>query len=359
MNLYPLQFEPLYKEKIWGGNKIKNYFNKNTATEKTGESWEIAAHHNGNSIVSQGKLAGKTLSEIYSNFKTKLMGNLIKVKNYEKFPLLLKILDASDKLSVQVHPPNDYALKIEAEPGKTEMWYIIEAKPEAQLVFGLKEGTSRKTMKKAIKNGTLEKHLNRVQVTAGDVFFIPSGTIHALEEGILLAEIQQNSDTTYRVYDWNRKGKDGNPRELHIEKALEVTNFTNKNTNLNYQLTCKEDSYQQIILAACPHFVTEKIICKQSYNISPNQQRFYTLMFLEGKGNLNWNGQQYHIKKGDSFLLPACLNKVQINGKLTFLKSYLPDSKQYVLNKLKNKGFSNNEIKKLPGIKKWETEKLF
>lgn len=356
MELYPLKFKPVYKEKIWGGEKIKSYFNKNISGSSIGESWEISAHPHGISTVLDGPLAEKKLTDIFSNFKSEILGKLAEKNNYQKFPLLLKILDASKKLSVQVHPDNSFALQNEGEPGKTEMWYILDAEPEAQLVYGLKPETSRKKMKQAIQEGTLEKYLNRVPVKPGDCFFIPPGTIHALEEGILLVEIQQSSDTTYRVYDWNRKGQNGKPRELHIEKALQVTSYSAElNTKSNTEFIINTADYTGEFLAACPYFATEKIQIHNNYHIHPAGERFYTLMVLEGTGTLIYKNKKYTITKGDSLLLPAFLDRIQITGELTFLKSFIPDDKIQIINTLQKEGFTKQQIKELPGMRNWES----
>ncbi|MFW5985099.1 MAG: type I phosphomannose isomerase catalytic subunit [Halanaerobiaceae bacterium] len=355
MKLYPLKFKPVYQEKIWGGNRIKTHFQKDINQDNIGESWEISAHPNGISTVDNGTLKGTKLTELYSKYKKEIMGDTIKKHTYDKFPLLFKILDADKKLSVQVHPGDDYALKVEGEPGKTEMWYIIDAKPEAKLVYGLKPGTNKSQMKKAIKNGQLEKHLNRVNVKPGDTLFIPRGTIHALEEGILLAEIQQSSDTTYRVYDWDRLGQDGKPRELHVEKALDVTDFDRTyDREKNVTLTHRTKDFTRTFLAACSYFVTEKINLKTEYNIIPGQKRFYIIMALDGQSDIIYNQQSYSINPGDSFLFPATLDKIKIKGNSQLLKIYIPDSKKQFLEKLGTLDFKEKQIKKLPGIQNWQ-----
>ena len=191
MELYPLKFKPIYKEKIWGGNKLKTYFNRKLPTNKIGESWEVSTHKNGPSVVSNGPLTGQKLSSLLEKDSEKILG--FKAK---RFPLLFKFLDVNQKLSVQVHPDDEYARKIENEPGKTEMWYVLAAEPGAKLVYGLKKRTTKNDLRRAIKNNNLKKHINEVKVNSGDIFFIPSGTVHSIKEGLLLAEIQQNSDTT-------------------------------------------------------------------------------------------------------------------------------------------------------------------
>ncbi len=360
MKLYPLKFKPVFQEKIWGGQKLKTYFSKDIPAKKTGESWEISAHPAGISKVLSGELSGKGLDEIFHTYYQEIMGELGNILPKKKFPLLIKILDANDKLSVQVHPGNEYALKHEGEPGKTEMWYIIDAKKGSSLIIGLKKDTNREKISQAIKNGDLEKHLNRVPVKAGDVFFIPSGTIHAIEEGIFLAEIQQNSDTTYRVYDWNRKNQQGQTRELHINKALNVINFDlNPDDIMAEGLVIEKKSYQRGFITASPHFITEKIKIKKNYNLNTRKQRFYILMGLKGSSELYCQGIKYNFNAGESILIPACLPEVKLQGNMTLLKTYLPDSKEFIIEKLKKLGFQLKEILDLPGIKSWDQEKLF
>ncbi len=180
MQFYPLKFKPVYKEKIWGGDNLNKYFNRDLPADNIGESWEITAHPNGVSIVANGRFSGEKLTDLIDNYYRQIIGN-ININSYRKFPLLIKFLDANKKLSVQVHPDNEYAQKIEGEPGKTEMWYVIDAKPQAKLVYGLKPGTTKKQMSAAIKNNNLRKYLNEVTVKPGDIFYIPAGTVHAIE----------------------------------------------------------------------------------------------------------------------------------------------------------------------------------
>ena len=202
---YPLLFEPILKEKIWGGDTLYKKYGMDLPSPNIGESWNIACHENGMSVVANGSLKGKTLEEVIHLRGRALLGTSLGDEHIEKFPLLIKILDATDILSVQVHPDDTYAkIHENGELGKTEMWYVIDAKPDASLVYGVKEGTTREEFKAAIEGGYLEKYLKRLEVESGDVVFMPAGMVHAIGAGILICEIQQNSDTTYRVYDWNR-----------------------------------------------------------------------------------------------------------------------------------------------------------
>ncbi|MFW6269495.1 MAG: type I phosphomannose isomerase catalytic subunit [Bacillota bacterium] len=355
MNLYPLKFKPVYKEKIWGGNKISKFFKRKLSRENIGESWEVTAHPNGVSVVKNGFLQGKKITDLIKESRKDLLGQ-VNIDTGGNFPLLIKFLDANQKLSVQVHPDNNYAQKVEGEPGKTEMWYIIDCEPEAKLVYGLKPGTTRREMKKAIKQGNLENLLNEITVKPGEVYFIPSGTIHAIEEGILLAEIQQNSDTTYRVYDWNRTDAEGKSRPLHIDNALEVANFQQKPSSIkNKILTITTQNYNRHFLAACPYFVTEKLELQNSCNLKSEftENKFIILMILDGSGEIIHKNTKYQIKAGETIMIPAALKEIALQGNLNLLKTYIPENKSDFITKLSNLNFSREEINQLAGIKSW------
>ena len=353
MDLYPLKFIPIYKEKIWGGNRLQKVFDRDIPNSKIGESWEIAAHPNGTSIIKNGIYQGRRITDLIEKNPTELLGN-IKLNNKKRFPLLIKILDANAKLSVQVHPDDNYAQKVENEPGKTEMWYIIEAEPGAKLVYGLKAGTTKEEFADAVKSGKIEKYLNEITVEKGDIFYMPSGTIHAIEDGILLAEIQQNSDTTYRVYDWNRVGKDGKPRELHIERALDVINFDEKIIQAkSIPLTISNNNYKRSFLAACPHFVTEKIDNNSIYQLNTGGKRFYIIVNLRGQAGISSNGKVYNLSPGDTYFLPANLGNVNIDGNNEMLISYIPENREEIQDELLRLNFKKSAIDNLTGMDEW------
>ena len=223
MDLYPLTFRPIFKERIWGGRKLEQLYGKSLPPEvPVGESWEISDRPGDVSILSNGPLAGKDLHWLIQHFGAALLGHAELYKG--RFPLLIKILDARQTLSLQVHPPAARAAELGGEP-KTEMWYIAEALPEAELYVGLRRGCTRKEFAERISSGTVAECFHRVPVRAGDVMFLPSGRVHALGAGLVIFEIQQNSDTTYRVFDWTRVGTDGKPRDLHIKESLESIDF--------------------------------------------------------------------------------------------------------------------------------------
>ena len=351
MKLYPLFFTPLYKEKIWGGQQIKEHFNRRIESDHIGESWEIAAHPHGTNTVNNGHLKGEKLTDLIKKFGEKILGNKVAYQP-DNFPLLIKFLDIDRKISVQVHPDNAYARRADQEDGKTEMWYIIKAKAGARLNYGLLPGTTREELAQAVAENRVEDYLNYVEVKSGDTFYIPAGLVHTLDPGILLAEIQQNSDATYRLYDWNRTDQNGNPRPLHIEKALDVINFEKGIIPQKEQtLQLKEPNYTRSILAACPYFVTEKIQLKNEYIINPAGERFYILIFLSGQGKITDGNETYYPQPGNTVLLPAELDQLVISGNTEFLISYLPSGKEQFVSSLQGLGFTQEQISDLNGVK--------
>lgn len=327
--LYPLKLKPIYKEYIWGGKKLKERFGKDIPSNITAESWEVACHPNGMSIVDNGVLEGKTLKNLIDEYGIKLLGEKTENQSMEKFPLLIKLLDASDKLSVQVHPDDQYAFENEnGELGKTEMWYIIDAEPEAQIVYGVKSGVSKQEFAQSIINGDIQDKLNYVSVRAGDVFFIPAKTLHALGKGILVAEIQQNSDTTYRVYDWDRIEADGKPRQLHTDKALDIIDFSDKVRKEKLKgKTIHEGANIRTKLVSCEYFSVEKLNIKDMSYEKLDGSSFNIIMIIKGYGSIKFNNQNTKqeelFKEGDTFLIPAFMGEYEIVGKCEIIKSYL------------------------------------
>ena len=241
MKLYPLKFTPILKEKIWGGNALNNIFSKSSSGNKLGESWELSGYRGDESVVSNGILAGKTLTELIEIYKGELVGS----ENYKKyslsFPLLFKLIDANENLSIQVHPGDEIADKRHNSFGKTEMWYVIDAEPGAELIIGFLKDCSRSEYLDALAVGEVESLLQKVAVSKGDVFYIPAGLVHAIGKGVVVAEIQQSSDITYRIYDYKRTDEKGNERELHTEQALDVINFfAAKEPKMIYQANLNE-----------------------------------------------------------------------------------------------------------------------
>ena len=348
-SMYPLKFKPIYKEKIWGGNNLSGEFNRELPSDLIGESWELAAHQKGVSKVANGPWAGKSIIEVIDAEGAKILGNQAAKDCYDKFPLLIKFLDANDKLSVQVHPDEKYALKEKiGDLGKTEVWYIIAAQKGAKLIFGIKDGVTKAEFKKAIKEKSLRDKLVEVEVGPGDAFYIPAGTVHAIQEGIVLAEIQQNSDATYRVYDWNRVGQDGKSRQLHIKQALEVIDFGAKNTKIT-PLQLEAKSYLREILAASNEFIVESIELKNSFKAQLSGERFEIFQVIKGETSLVYQQGELKLKAGETILLPAQLGEYQLKGEAKLLRSYIQNLVDFKA-ELKARGCSKEDISKIAGI---------
>lgn len=322
--MYILQLEPDYKERLWGGQKLKTILNKPIPYDYTGESWEVACHENGNSIIKNGEFKGLTLMEAIRKNPIELVGQVIDA--HYKFPLLLKFIDARDLLSVQVHPEDDYAAVNEnGEFGKNEAWYIVEADPGSKLIVGLREGVTKEAFISAFESEQLDTVLNEINVKKGDVINIPAGLIHAIGSGILLAEVQQNSDTTYRVYDWNRVGLDGQKREMHVEKSLDVIDFEGKHSTEIIEGTKVEgEGYTHTRFVQNKYFSLEKLEVKTNFEEIKAKDHFVLFMCLEGQGEVACQSNKINVSKGDSFMIPACVDSYTVTGKGTFIKTYVP-----------------------------------
>lgn len=322
MNNEPIFLEAVYKDYIWGGQKLKNIFKKKVKNEEcTAESWEISTNPNGESIIKNGKYKGKTLAEIYKQKELRKEVFGTKCENLEEFPLLIKFIDANKCLSIQVHPDNEYAIKNENSQGKTEMWYILECEEGAQIICGVKNGIDKKTLEQSINSNNITECLNYIDVQKGDAIYIPSGTVHALLGKTLVAEVQQNSNITYRVYDWGRTDKEGKARELHIEKALEVINIENRpqivKTNSNRNKEIKEN------IVTSEFFITNKINVTKEFQEKISGETFIAINVIEGNGKLDVENNIYEIKKGDSFIIPANIKQYKIYGEVELLQSYI------------------------------------
>ena len=309
--MYPIRFENIYFEKIWGGRDFRN-FRENLPEGNIGESWDVACHENGTSIVANGFLKGRSLKDIISEYGVELVGYNVDLKN---FPLLVKLINSKEKLSVQVHPGDEYAKRIENQQGKTEAWYIIDAEPNAKLIVGTKD-CDKDIFKKAIDLGNVEEYLNIIDVKKGDCFLINSGLVHAICEGLTIAEIQQNSDVTYRVFDYGR------PREIHVEKSLDVINFDLKAINLSDNPEKLEYGYSVTDFCENEYFGMKKINIHNKWNDESDIDRFYILTCVSGEGYIYSKNFKDYIKKGDSYLIPASLGKYDLYGNLEIIKSY-------------------------------------
>jgi mannose-6-phosphate isomerase len=275
------------------------------------------------SIVSNGFLKGSTLDKIIDEYKDALLGCNVYNSSYLNFPLLVKIIDANDKLSVQVHPGDNYEGLEQGESGKTEMWYIIDAKPNASLIYGLKNSITKKDFLRAIADKNINSTLKMVPVKPGDSLYIPAGTVHAILDGILIAEIQQNSNTTYRVYDWDRVGKDGKSRELHLDKALDVIHFGAQN---HLEAQCETKGYTGYtikVLSKSKYFTVDELNISGIYRSLTDGSRFFIYMVIEGAGTIKYENGQLDISKGETLMIPASLGEYEITGNIKALKTYL------------------------------------
>lgn len=307
-----LKLSPSCKDYIWGGRRLIEEFGKEFSGDVLAETWEISCHKDGLSTISTGEYKGKTLLTYIQEHGTQCLGT--NAASFEYFPILVKLIDAKDDLSIQVHPDDSYALKHENQYGKTEMWYVVDAKEGAFLYYGFSKTVSKEELKERIRNNTLLEVLHKVSVKKGDTFFIEPGTIHAIGKDILIAEIQQNSNVTYRVYDYGRVDANGNGRELHIDKAVDVI-------NRNHGLQSKKfDSH----LADCDYFTVDKIILDQPYTGKVTGESFVGFLFVEGEGSILDSDTNLDFKKGDAFFIPAKEGTYTITGTGVALKITLP-----------------------------------
>lgn len=343
--LYPFKFNPVFKDYIWGGRELEK-LGKKIPDGNTAESWEISSHPDGISTISNGEYKGQLLTDLINNFGKELVGAEL-YESSMKFPLLIKFIDANDKLSVQVHPEDEYAVKNEeGELGKNEMWYILASKPGAKLVYGTKPGITREDFKKAVSEDRIAECLNEIEVFPGDVLNIPAGLVHAIGEGIVLAEIQQNSNTTYRVFDYNRTDKNGNRRPLHIEKALDVINFNfecdrAKAGGLDIRLDLESTKSYRI---ANKYFSVELYDINGSVKEMADGSRFYIYVFVEGEAEIKYDLGKITAARGDSILIPAALGEYSIEGSYRALKTYVPNIERDVVKPLLDTGYSRKEI---------------
>ncbi len=314
--MYPLKLKPPLKHYLWGGNKLKTQFNIKTEEETVSESWELSCHKDGESIIENGRYSGKTLSEYVKAAGTDVLGTNCKDKS--NLPVLIKLIDAWDNLSLQVHPDDEYAYKNEGEPGKTEMWYIIDCEEDAEIIYGFKNKITKTEFESSIENNTIMNVINKVKVKKGDVFFIKSGTLHAIGKGIILAEIQQNSNATYRVYDYGRVDSSGKQRSLNIEKAIAVTDLSPSKSYPTEQLR-QYTGYKKRLLASCEYFNTYLYSVDTSCEIVADSKSFNSIVVFEGNPVINYNEGTLPLKKGNSVFVPASFGKYKISGQCEFI----------------------------------------
>ncbi|MFI3284897.1 MAG: type I phosphomannose isomerase catalytic subunit [Erysipelotrichaceae bacterium] len=301
-----IMLNPSYKDYLWGGQNLIHQFNKEFSGDILAESWEVSCHPDGPSFVATGECAGMTLREYIEHHGNSILGT--HCEKFDDFPILIKFIDAKGVLSIQVHPDNEYALKNENQYGKTEVWYVVDCEPGAFLYYGFSKEISKEEFKQRIENNTLLEVLGKFPVQKGEIYFIEAGTIHAIGENITIAEIQQNSNVTYRVYDFGRVGVDGKPRELHIDRAIDVTS----RTPLFKSKTATPH------LAKCDYFTVDKLFLDgtsmKKIVGSTDETSFASILILEGSGTLSSNGETIDFKKGDSLFVTANHGEYQLEG---------------------------------------------
>lgn len=316
MDWYPLVFNPIIKERIWGGTKLRDVLQKPIVSNISGESWELSTVPGDVSVVAHGALEGTDLNAVVALSPEAVLGKKVVAQFGDQFPLLFKFLDAREDLSIQVHPNDALAKERHNSFGKTEMWYVMQADPGAQLIVGFKEDSNAAAYQEALAQHQVVDLLEKHSVQKGDVFFLETGTVHAIGAGTLIAEIQQTSDITYRIYDFDRRDTQGNLRELHTELALEA---------INYQRTESKKAYDQTmnvsnVMVDCPYFTTSFIPLTDTASVHSTNDSFTVLMVMEGDCALLYGDKKMEVTKGTTILLPAALEAVQLKGKAELLE---------------------------------------
>jgi len=321
--LYPFKFKTIYKDKIWGGEKIKTYLGKDfSPLPNCGETWEISGVKSDVSIVENGPLSGRSLSALLEEFKAGLVGEKIYAHFGNIFPLLVKFIDANDDLSIQVHPNDELAKKRHNSFGKTEMWYVIQADTGSSLISGFSEQVNEEIYLEKLNSGKINDILNKEQVEAGDVFFLPAGRVHTIGKGLLIAEIQQTSDITYRIYDFDRVDDKGNKRELHTEEALAAIDY---NVYPEYKSSYEHKLNEAVQVATCPYFTTNILEFNQSVTREYAMDSFVIHVCVEGAYTLQYDGGSINVSMGDCILIPATAKSVKLETEKGFkiLESFI------------------------------------
>lgn len=319
LKVYPLQFDPILKERIWGGEKLKTVLHKPIASKITGESWELSTVEGDVSTIANGSLKGSSLQELINNYPEAILGTAVYKRFGKQFPLLFKFIDAREDLSIQVHPNDELAKKRHNSFGKTEMWYIMQADADARIIVGFKEKSNAGEYVQNLENKTLLNILDQVTTRQGDVFFLETGTVHAIGAGIVLAEIQQTSDITYRIYDFDRVDAQGNTRELHIGQALEAINYDVVETQIGY---AKTENVSNTVVD-CPYFTTNFLPLNGNLSVSRTSESFTVYMCVEGSFEMGYENEKSEYKKGDTVLIPAAIKSLELSGKASILEIYI------------------------------------
>ncbi len=310
--IHPLKFRPILKERLWGGTKLKEVFGKPIESDITGESWELSTVKGDISVVANGSLAGKSLQDLIDSNAEELLGKSVVERFGKEFPILIKFIDAKQDLSIQLHPNDALAKERHDSFGKTEMWYIMDADPKAELIVGFNKDVSKEEYAESIDNDTLLDLLNYEEVKEGDTFFINTGKIHAIGAGVMLAEIQQTSDVTYRVFDFNRKDKDGNLRELHTELALDAVDYEKKD---DFKVSYGHEKNEVNTMVDCPYFKTNFIELTENLDLDTTQRDSFTIfMCVGGEAKISTAEGEVSIKSGETALLPASTQKISLQS---------------------------------------------
>lgn len=319
--LYPLQFVPELKEKVWGGTKLRSLLHKQ-GVGNIGESWELSGVQGTLSKVANGALQGQDIKRLIETYKAEIVGARVYKMYGNNFPLLFKFIDAAQDLSVQLHPNDRLAQERHNSSGKTEMWYIMQAEPKARLILGFNKELSKTSYTEILEANRITSALNSEPVQEGETYFITPGLVHAIGAGVLLAEIQQTSDITYRIHDWNRPDTDGTLRELHTKEALDAIQFTPNNPKIPYE----EKRNKRVLLVSCQYFITHKLALNTNFNVTNfENESCKVYMCTEGKAKFLTGETSTSIKKGETILIPACITSYQINTEnATFLEVYIP-----------------------------------
>jgi mannose-6-phosphate isomerase len=319
MKFYPLQFDPILKERIWGGEKLKTVLHKPITSKITGESWELSTVEGDVSVIANGDWKGKSLTDIINECPNEILGTAVHAQFGKQFPLLFKYLDAREDLSIQVHPNDELAKKRHNSFGKTEMWYIMQADDDARIIVGFKEKSNANDYLENLKNKTVLSILDDVKVKAGDVFFLETGTVHAIGAGLVVAEIQQTSDITYRLYDFERIDASGNTRELHVDLALDAINYNVVETQKEYTKKMNESN----TVVDCPYFTTNFIPLDGVITVSKSGESFTVYMCVAGTFEIEYNNSKLQYKRGDTVLIPAAMNAFVLQGKASLLEVFI------------------------------------
>ena len=324
--LYPLKFQPIFKDKIWGGNKIKSVLNKDyRPLPNCGETWEISGVNGNVSIVANGALSGKSLSGLMDEYGHELVGRHVMEHSPHEFPLLVKFIDANDDLSIQVHPDDELAKARHNCLGKTEMWYVVQADNGSSLITGFNRQVNKEVYEDYFNRGKLEEILNREEVNDEDVFYLPAGRVHTIGKGLLIAEIQQTSDITYRIYDFDRADANGNKRELHVQEALDAIDY---NFYEEYKSKYDRSPNQTTNLVSADYFITNRICTSEKLMRNYSDiDSFIIYVVVQGTGKLIYtDGEEQGLKLGDCILIPACIEVLEIipYTEMKILESYVP-----------------------------------